>query len=104
MLIGRHRADPDDTTDEVPLVAPVGIVTWGGDWVIAVENYDTYYEHDATDDDDWRGLRPEPIRYEGEPYGDWCTDCDVYFGTSEDTGRYYCGCGFWYDRWFWGLK
>ena len=87
-----HRADEDDAVFKL---GPLTVVTDGGDWVIAVEEYDAFYDDDGDGDDGGP--------FEAEPYGDWCLDCDGYFYQGEDSGRVYCGCGFWYDRQFWGL-
>jgi hypothetical protein len=75
------------------------IVVDGGDWVIAEEDYDTNYA-DADPDGDGP--------FEADPghwwdFHDGCEEGEGYFDSGTETGRTYCGCGFWYDRYYWGL-
>ncbi len=90
----RHRADPGGPPIEL---GPLTVVCDGGDWLIALEEYPAFYTHMRDDDD------ADPGEADPGDNADWCMDCNVYFDAGEDTGRTYCGCGFWYDRYFWNI-
>ncbi len=92
-LFARHRAEPEGPPIEI---GPLTVVTDGGDWVVADEDYEAFYEHMDPD-----GYGP----FEADPGDFWggCTDCDGDFWNSEETGRIYCHDGYWYDRHFWNI-
>ena len=92
-LFAGHRADPTGTPIHI---GQLNVVCDGGDWVVALDNHDAFYQHMNPDG---RG----PFESDPSDQSDWCMDCNTYFNACEETGRTYCGCGFWYERYFWNL-
>lgn len=77
------------------------VVSADHNWIIAEEDYPSFYDHDP--ENEGRYYEADPGENCDFHYGCEHTESGGYFGSSGETGRCYCACGFWYDRYAWGL-
>jgi hypothetical protein len=82
------------------LLPPLTVVSGGADWIIAAEDFESFYHHGPNGDEYFEADPGEDADFH---YDCEHTEFGGYFSYSDATGRIYCACGYWYDRYAWGL-